>query len=707
MHQTGSLLSVLARIRRRWTVFAAVFAAFILTTSIVYSLITPKYTAHAAIVVHRGDVAASGTAPALLPNSTVGDASDIESQIAIVHSPHLAQMILDRPEVKNALKSACEYSAAQPISRFIRSFSELFGESSLPCSEDSGTAAVESIRTGVVAAAAGSSRVIDVSYSAPLPATAATVVNALVEAYLADNATAKSEPRWQTALWLEREIAELRDTLTRKEVEIDQYQQSHDLLQGQVALVTREQLSVLIGQLGQAQSHLAQANARLMQIREAQQSGKLDSIPDVITSPMIKSLREQEASMDGRIASLTSHFGPLYPTVREAQAQRLKIDSAINAEIGRIAESLEREIADASGQVQQLQSYYQKAKRDASAANAADSRLQSLLRDADVERQLYTSLAIHAKQLETETRAERPDARLVNLAELPYKPSFPRPLSYLAASLLLACTLGGVSAFLRDRMDRTVRVPADVLPSESSVMFLGKVPFERGLRAGGQSFIEAIGRDPSPIREAIRSIYARLRLGSQAKMLLVTSSAPKEGKSSLALALAHHASSVNQRVLLIEADMRKPVIGRLLELPADRHGLYHVLNGEIHPGDAIERLSEFDLLRAGAVTANSTELLSSERLNNLLNEAAPHYDLVIIDTPPCEYLMDACMLARRVDYIIYTVCWGGSPPDVVRAGLQSLSGVAAVGVVLNMVDVRRYATYDTSASSANYAYIAG
>ncbi len=707
MRQNDSLFSLLARIRRRWVSFTLVFLATIAAAIGGYLVLTPKYTAHAAIVVQRVDVVATGTAPAFMPSSTVGDPSDIESQIDIVRSPRLIRMMLDRPDVLEALERACAYDRAQVLSRLKARLRQLFGLTQPSCSETSAADTIDGIRRGIGASESGRSRVIDVSYSASLPESAAAVVNALVEVYLSDNASAKSDSRWHTANWLEEEIASLRSNLEKKETEIDQYEQTHNLLQGQTALVTREQLTSLITQLGDAQSRLARANAQLQEIREAKRSGTLAAMPAVVNSPTIKNLRDREAQVDARIGDLTSQFGPLYPAVQRAQAERLKIVNAITAEVDRTATSLNREIADTSGQVQQLQSYYLRAKQEASKANDANSRLQSLLRDADVDRQLYSSLAIHAKELETETRAESPDARLVNLSELPYRPSFPRPLSFFAASLVLAGTLGGVFAALRDRGDRTVHVAADIVPYEGEVRVLGRVPYDRRLRRPGVDFRSAISRETSPVREAMRSLYARLSLGPKAKTLLITSSIPKEGKSSLAVALAHYAASAQQRVLLIEADMRKPMIGRLLGLPGGEYGLYHLLSGKATLGEAIERLPVFDLMRAGAVAANSTELLSTEVMRDVLAAATARYDLVIIDTPPCEYLMDARMVARHVDGIIYSVCWGFSRPDVVRSGLRALAGAGVLGVVLNMVEPRRYRTYDPSSPFPARAYIEG
>jgi len=702
--------SLLTRIRRRWTDFALLFGAAVGLAVVTYVTVTPHYTATASILVQRNTVTpiagtGPGAAPVALPQDTVGDAADIESQMEIIRSPRLIRMTFGRPEVREALTRACTYERRQPFGRLRAAARRLFG-AYRPCDFAPSSETIERVQDELGVSASGRSRVIDVAYTSALPEASATFVNALVGIYLADNAAEKSKARLQTAKWLEAEVGRLRGDLSAKETQITQYERSHDLLQGQISLTTRERLTSLITQLGDAQAKLAAATSRLAELRAAQKSGSYASIPEVVASVTIGKLRTQEADIDTRLGELSSLYGPLYPQVQEAQAQKVKINAAIDAEVNRIAESLQREVSDAASSVENLQAYFEKAKREASAANSADSELQSLVRDAEVDRTLYADLSMHTKALETETRAESPDARLVSLAELPDKPSFPRPLSFVLASFCVAGTLASVGAFVRDLADQTVRVASDIvaqIAARNPIQVLGRVPFVRNLE---QDFHAVISHDLSPLREAMRALYARIRLGgSPAKVLAVTSSAPREGKSSLAIGLAQYASSLNQRVLLVEADLRKPVFRLLLPLSRSADGLIQVLRGEIEPEHAVESLGKLDVMHAGAVAVDSTELLASSRMRSLLETARQHYDLVVIDTPPCQYLMDACIVGHQSDGVLYAARWGYSRPEAVRAGVESLDGVNILGVVLNMVDTRRYGAYDASTPAPVLAYL--
>jgi capsular exopolysaccharide synthesis family protein len=641
------------------------------------------------------------------------DSAEVESQVEIMHSPRLLQAMLQQKGTREALLRACLYSRNHSSLGFIasyvdtaRQFAGISGKA-MSCDVD-GPAAIEAVGKNFSIYQVGRSRVVSVNFQSSLPDTAALVVNSLVSVYLADNVEAKSKARLTTSKWLEEEGSKLRQSLVQKEEQIDRYRREHGLLRGQQGLVTQENLSGLIAQVGAAKARLAETAARYDEVRAAERNGtNLATIPVVLNSNTIRDLRAREAALRSQVSLLTTQYGDRYPKVVAAKNELHDLRTALSAEVGRIVKSLEAEVASARSNEQALTATLNKAKLEAGSAADADSAVQGLVRDADIDRRLYFVLASRAKELETETRAQNPNAWLVNLAETPVRPSFPRALPFMGVALLLGVIGGTGAAFARDYADKTLRNIDDFV-DDVEVPVLARIPAERGLaRRGG--FMAAVSDDRSRFREAIRALYAHVLLRDNVRTILVTSSAPREGKTSVSVALAHFAAAAGSRVLLIEADLRMPVFAQMMPLRGG--GLERYFNSPSLEDALIEApyddVPHFHVLPAGYPAQNSTELLSSTRMASLLRYARERYDFVVIDTPPAGYLMDACMLARRTDGVIFVAKWGQSQPDIMRNTMRTIkeAGGSIIGSVIGMVEFRTYSTYGNRIPIAKHAYM--
>ncbi|MGD0105644.1 MAG: polysaccharide biosynthesis tyrosine autokinase [Rhodopila sp.] len=696
----------MVRVRRRWGVFTIIFlfvAAMVMTARY---LLVPQFTGTSTVLIerNRSPIEMRST---MADNSTA-ESTEVESQVEVIRSPRLLQAMLKLDDFRAAWLRACQFSKNHSpfgvITSYIGNMLQLTSTHfpADPCILDDPSAAVEAISKSFTIFQVGHSRVVSVNFQSSLPDTAALVVNSLVREYLADNIMAKSNASLATAKWLENEGLKLRQSLEQREWQIVRYRREHDLLRGQQGLLTQEALSNLILQLGAAKTRLSDATARYAEVHKAIQRGENPAeMPEVLSAGTIRELRVVEAGMTKEVAKATTEYVENHPKVLALKAQLRLLQANISAEADRIVKSLAAEMASADKGEQALELALNEAKNDAISAADADSAVQSLVRDADVDRQLYLLLASRSKELETQTRAQNPDAQLVSLAEIPVRPAFPRTIPFAGAALLLGVVFGAGAAFTRDYTDKTLRNIDDFVDN-IELPILTRIPTERGLAHRG-NFLTTVSNDRSGFREAIRALYAHLHLKGSLRTILVTSSAPKEGKTSVSVALAHFAAAAGQRVLLIEADLRMPVFAQIMPLKGrGLEGFFRAVSPE-EASLALARnievpysyLPEFHVLMAGHPAPDSTELLSSARMASLLQAMRGRYDLVVIDTPPANYLMDASVLARLTDGVIFMAKWGQSQPQLVRNGMRSITeaGGNIIGVVIGMVEYKLYPIY--------------
>lgn len=333
------------------------------------------------------------------------------------------------------------------------------------------------------------------------------------------------------------------------------------------------------------------------------------------------------------------------------------------------------------------------------------------------KRDFYLELYRKASDLETERRVPIGSARLVNIAELPTLPIFPRKAPVIAAGLTLALLLALAASIARDVTDRTVR-GSDELETLTGVPTLVQLPLILPVPLRHSQVSSWYHRPPwshvtvprqidhAPMMEdALRALYAKLRLAEGGKAphrILLTSAAPGEGKTFTTVALAKVIAASGHTVLVVDCNLRRPTVARALHIEDDQ-GLSEVLQGEIEPEDAIVATLTPDLfaLTAGRSSTNSTELFMSERFGKLL-AAADRYDVVLLDGPVSDLLMDAKIMAGKVSCVLCCARWGGTKLTDAADVVQDLrrAGAHVFGTVVTMVRPSEQFLFESRRASA-------
>ena len=683
----NGLLTRLAR-RKAWFAGGFLFTAAIVAAA--FTAMPETYRTSAALMVSGSEaVLRDGSSSA--EAQRLGDPADIESQMLMLRAPRLARAILEDPKVVAALIADCEETRrgtwmTQLIARAVPP---------LGCSpqEMDSQRMLRRLEAGFAIGPTGRSRVIDVAFVSTVPETAVTVANALVNAYLRDDKERKVDTHDNAINWLNSEIAHSGVELRQAELQVEAYRSEHGIVRGQQASISSERLSALGQQLAAAQATYAQALSRT-------QGGADADTPEVLASRSVADLKQQAAEIGTRYAEARQRMGDNYPAVRAIAVQKREIDRQMGSEMRRIRDSLQRDVQSASARVSELRSQYDRLVRDVGQTGGAEAGIAIMVRDVEARREIYVEQLKKVNVLQTERRLLTGDARLVNHAELPERPWFPKKLPFIAIGTVMATAMGTGLSMARDQRDKTLRNTSR--GSLAGVPIMGYVPQVRRPRG---MFPHVMLGSASPLQEAIRALFGRFVLvpGNAPKTLMVCSADMKEGKTFLALSLALFAVSTGRRVLIIEADLRRPTFRTALNL-RDREGLSEYLRGDVSVRQIVDDFHGLHMISSGKPAVDSTELLSKGRLDKLLQQAELEYDLVVIDSPPAMLLMDAHVMARRVDGIVFCASLGRSQPARIMQALRDLqgSGGEVLGLVVNGTRASEALEYDLPGARLSY-----
>ena len=440
---------------------------------------------------------------------------------------------------------------------------------------------------------------------------------------------------------------------------------------------------------------------------------------------LLDSLRSKEADLKIQAAELSTQFGPAYPKLAQINNQLKEIDAQLVAETKKVSGKIKGLYMAALQRENMLHDALEKQKQEANKLNESAIEYSLLKRDLDTNRQLYEGLLEKLKQAGVSAGLRSNNFRIVDSARVPnypIEPNIPRNLSF---AFMLGLTSGVGLAFLLEGLDNTVRT-TEQAQMISGLPPLGMIPLgSRTAREGANSkrlviassskeAVELITqvRPQSQMAESYRALRTSLllsNLGAPPKVIMVTSALPQEGKTTTSINCAVVLAQKGIRVLLIDADLRRPSIHKTLGM-GPRSGLSNVLTGSSTLENAITRspiLPNLDVLPAGTPPPNPAELLASVNMRDMLQELRGHYDHIVVDTPPTLSVTDAVVLSPRADAIVLVIRSGQTTKQALRRSRDILTQVNAKvsGVLLNAVDLSSpdyYYYYEYQGKYAGY-----
>ncbi|MEZ5906844.1 MAG: polysaccharide biosynthesis tyrosine autokinase [Geminicoccaceae bacterium] len=582
----------------------------------------------------------------------------------------------------------------------------------------------------VTIAPRGRSQVIDVTFRTDAPGLAALIANTIVEEYLADRTDNQTAAARLAGGWLRERLDELRDELERRETAVEDYRREAGLLQGVTASLTSERLSGLNSQLLEARAALARASGRYDEATAAREAGRGAAMAEVLQSETIRDLRAQESEIASEVAQFESVYGPQHPRMIDLRRRLAQVRRGIGGEVDRILASLASDAESYRQRVQLLEAEVAAARAQVVQEDAAMARLRVLEREAEATRELYQDTLRRAEAADPTLATTPSDGRLLSPAAPPTVSTKPRLALMGGLGFVLGCGLALVTAVGRELLDRRFRTVGQA-EAQLGLRVIGVVPSLEGLPGQppefepedtvviypGGAFAEAVRAVSNQLRSLPRHGAVGAPGGAAASgpapgspaflpgdpdkdppgalILAVTSSVQGEGKTMLAVSLARSAALSDQRVLLVDADMRLGRVHQALDIPATP-GLADYL---AEPADKeIASLWQSDpstrlkVLTCGRQGYKAGVLLQSGHLRRAMHGLRRQFDLIIIDTPPVLPVADFGTLVDVADAALFIVDWSRMRPDVIEAGAARIRAARTgleLGVVINNVDVRR------------------
>jgi succinoglycan biosynthesis transport protein ExoP len=693
-------------IKRKWTVLGCLAAIFSIVAVASFKM-TPIYEAVGRIAINRPDNNLVNFKDSGNNGADYSDPSDMDTEVSILQSDLLALQVIKTLNLDKMPEFGGKPSGGP---------TDNLAPDPLQTDSPSTSALLGGFRGGLRVSLKPNTRIVEIRYISTNPQLAADIVNTLASTYVEQNFKTKFESTMQASDWLSKQLVDLQIKVETSQEKLVKYQKEHEILG------VDEKSNIITEKLQEINRGLTAAEAARMQkesIYRLMQSGDpevLAATADALETggaggsgglaPLVSALHTKEADLKIQIAELSTQFGPSYPKVAQLNNQLKEIDNQVQSELKKVVDRVRGQYLAAQQQEAMLQVEFEKQKQEANKLNESAITYSLLKRDVDVNRQLYEGLLEKLKEAGVTAGLKSNNIRVVDMARRPTSPTEPNIPRNLLFAFVLGLTSGVGLAFLLENMDNTVRTTeqAQII---SGLPALGMIPMgsKNGLDSAGKKLLavasskEAVelvtqARPQSQMAESYRALRTSLllsNLGTPPKVIMITSARPQEGKTTTSINTAIVLAQKGVRVLLIDADLRRPSVHKTLGM-GPRSGLSNVLTGSSTLENTITRspiLSNLFILPAGTPPPNPAELLASSNMRDLLTDLREKYDHIVIDTPPTLSVTDAVVLSQRMDAIILVIRSSQTTKQALRRSRDILAQVNAkiTGVLLNAVDL--------------------
>ena len=561
----------------------------------------------------------------------------------------------------------------------------------------------------------GKSQLIKIEVELPDPGLAAATANAIAQGFIDSQFDNNLRSSQTNTSWMNSRLIELRNNLRSAENKLQAYREAQGLVDvggvGGVATISANELEMTGNRMIDARRNLAEAESRFRQVQTLSNGnlGRLSSVPAVLSNPLVQKFQAQQAKAQAKVEELSGRYGPKHPTLAAARAELRTATDSLRLQVRQVVASIEQDYQLARTSENSLRKSFNSNKAQIQDISRKEFQLREFQREVDSSRALYETFITRLKETTATADMDATKARIVDPAIVPLEPSKPRKSLIVAIVAIVAALIGVVLALLSETLNKTFKTD-EAIESTLDVPLLSVVPLvtRKSRRQLARLFDD---NDHPRFCETIRNLRTWLMLHSSdmpSHVVLVASTMADEGKSTIANNLAYSLAKL-ERVLLIDADMRRPSLSLNFDFPADGPGLANVLAGTARLEDCIHTVGNLDMLPAGKLSPPPLDLLSSPRLAPMLEALKSRYQRIIIDSPPAQMVSDALLLAKHSDAVIYVIKAQSTPVSQVQKCLAILqqSHAPVFGVVLNQVDLSkaRKQGYSHSDTFQNYDYM--
>jgi succinoglycan biosynthesis transport protein ExoP len=674
----GDLLRVL--VKRKWLIIVCTAVSLVIATA--YAMIqTPIYEAVAAIRIDPGRMGSLGLSD--LISLTSGDGDQLSTEIEMVKSDGVILATLGAlpPPFRQKL-----------LGYGIHPADLITPERMTPADRDK---VLGRFKGRLICKRLDNTQILQIKFRDADPVLASVVANQLVESYIRNNFESRYGSVVQVSAYLSDQMSSLKDRAASAQKKLSEYEENNNILGGGVGDNTiTDRLKLLNSELTQAEADRIGKEA----LFRVASSGNPQLLESLAPDPFLQSLDSQRATLAGQNAQLSSKFGPGYQPLRDLRQQILQVDAQVTQEVKMVTGRLQQEYEASLSAESMIRAQYLSQMNEAYSLNRKVADFALLRDEGQSSRDLYDMLQYKLQQAGVDAGLGSVNTTIVSKAQVPSRPAEPKKSLLIAVGLCLGLATGVAAVFLRETINNHIQ-SADQVESVLGLPTLAVVPSflpedlrhpsGAGTIDGQESSLITLRHPLSHASEAYRNLRNSVLLSAldaSIKTVLVTSSLPGEGKSTTAANYAVVLAQKKARVLLVDADLRRPSL----------HRLFHTknltgLSSRLIDADVSEVLSPVSsvptlfFIPAGGKSSNPSEVLGSQSFRNLIAGWEKEYDYIIIDSAPVLRVSDSIPIASWVDAVLIVARYGVTPVKALRRTKTILSRTNARihGVILN------------------------
>lgn len=685
--------------KRRWVVLA--FVTVCLVSALIFSLVVhPKYFSAVTLDVSR-------EAPKIVDMEQVDQSEaagpDLEfyqTQYELLKSRSLSEAVVRDLDLENNFLYLTQYTEGDVDEMRAKPLKERLD------------LATDMVNKHTAVSPVRGSSIINVGFTSADPRLSAQVANSIAENFIQSNLSRRYEAAAYARNFLQTRLSQVRTRLEDSERKAVEYAQQQGLIRIKTGgSDNNAEQSLLANQLAELSTQLTAAHAQRAQAEAQYREGTSGTAAaQSLSSTTLGTLRPQRADLISQLTKLESDFGPQYPPLIALKSQIQELDKQISREEARVDSSVAKDLAGRYQQALAAETSLQQ-KVDALKASLIGEEGRSiqyniLQREVDTNRALYDALLQRFKEVGIAGGIGTNNVAIVDRAIVPERPSSPNLPLNLAVGLILGLISGAGAAFILEQLAESVIVPSE-FQAKLRIPLLGSTPtlvkrsaavrlLARPNATAGKPKdpAESTALESSTLLEAYQSIVAAIRFSTDhgaPSSIAVTSTREEEGKTTTAVAIARILSSTGARVLLIDADLRRPSIHRMFDLSRET-GLSDVLTGHARWDESLHETAQERLfvIPAGKIPPSPATLLATGAFGQIIKDAAKHFDHIVVDCPPLLGLADATLISAVVEGTVFVMEAGRTRASDARRAVDRLTAVQSriTGAVLTKLDSR-------------------
>lgn len=703
--------------RHKMTVLGVLLIGLSLANLII-TIMPSLYTARSLILIETGTQNTSAQPPfADLPHF---ETALISSEIEVLKSRNMGRKAVERlglltdPAFNPRFHYGTETQAKTTTSSSFKKLS-VYGSELENLPPEATAREIDTVVSGFLNAlqisSVGQSHAIQIEYTAPDPKKAALIANTIADLYIEQRRDSKLQATKKLADWLDLRLKDLRKDIQTAEQAVLDYQKHHNITQNPAAEdISAEQRAQLKAQHIKAKAQLAESQARLTQIKSLARNPKtIESLSEIGKSPLIQQLKRQEIALEGRLSDLSTRYGPRHPEMIKLNSEIKKLRKTLRTEMNTIVDTVENEMKFTQARLKALEESLAKTQDTPPQNGNIMMGLRELERQVQSKQLIFETFLKTYKQTHENEKDATPQAHILSHAITPQKPSYPNKPLLLGLSAAGSLLLGLILALLLGTLNNKFQSIEQLEKSLNHPCFALIPHIKTKTREERINYITS--KPGSALAESIRTLRTALNLhahknGKKPKVITVTSSLPGEGKTTLAVWLGRLAAKslsehATEKVIIIDANLRRPDIhnitghrndATLVEYLTDQKAL----NDIVQKDDA----SGLHIIHGRAVPNSALDLLSSQKMADLIAALKKVYDLIILDSPACLAVSDARILSHMSDQTLYAVAWNNTPRKTAAAGVKQFADMSDkddknLALVFTHVDMKHHAQEDT------------